>query len=109
MYGDTNTYEFAEYINTFYYLEGEELTYMVDVFNNGIADGCYGAQFFENVTSTTLNVSRIDGLPFENLWTEQRDCPYVPTVGTEDLFTMARFNLYYAWSWVFINGVYQPK
>ena len=109
LYGDTNTYEFAEYINTFYYLEGEELTYMVDVFNHGIADGCYGAQFFENVTSTTLNVSRIEGLPFEELWTEQRDCPYVPTVGTEDLYTMAKFNLYYAWSWVFINGAYQPN
>lgn len=109
LFGDTNTYEFADYINTFYYLEGEELSYMVDVFNNGIADGCYGVQFFENVTSTTLNVSRVDGLAFEEKWSQNRDCPYVPTVGTEDLRTMAKYNLYYAWSWVFINGAYQPK
>lgn len=109
LYGDTNKYEFADHINTFYYLEGEELNYMVDVFNHGIADNCYGVQFFENITSSTFNTSRIGGIAFEDKWSANRNCEYVPTADTSDFMTMARYNLYYAKSYPIIEGVLQPK
>ncbi len=109
LFGDNNRYEYADYINTLYYLEGDELSYMVDVFNNGIADGCYGIQFFENITASTINVSRVDGLDFEDKWSVEQNCSYIPTAGTDDFLSMARYNLIYAKSYLFVNGIYQPK
>ena len=107
--GDTNTYEFAEYINSFYSVEKEELTYLVDVFNTGIADLHLGIQFFQNVTASTYNTSHVKGLPFEDIWSETPNVEYVPPVNTEDFFTVARTNLPFAANCNFINGTYQPN
>lgn len=109
LYGDTKTYEFADYINTFYYLEGEDLSYLVDVFNRGIAEGCYGVQFFENITASTLNVGKINGVGFEEYWSKEPNTSFIPDAGSEAFYEMAKYNLPYAKSWVFINGVYQPN
>lgn len=107
--GDTNTYEFADYINTFYSLPEEELTYLVDVFNLGLAEMNLGVQFFQNVTSSTLNTGMIKGVPLEEYWSENRNVEYVPQAGTEDFYTVAKTNLVYARNNVFITGMYQPN
>lgn len=107
--GDKKTYEFADYINTFYYLEGDDLKELVDIFNHGIASGCYGVQIFENITASTFNVSRVDGIPFKDKWSNERDCTYIPQSGTEDFKTMAKLNLVYSKSYVFINGMFKAK
>ena len=107
--GDTNSYEFADYINTFYYREGTELNYMVDVFNTGIANKFLGVQFFENVTASTFNTSRLSNLPFEDKWSATRNVTYVPTAGTEDFMTIARYNLYYSKNYCWVNGAIKAK
>ena len=107
--GDTNTYEFADYINSFYSVDAEELTYLVDVFNTGLADLDLGIQFFQNVTASTLNVGKIKGVPLEEYWSQNRNVTYVPEAGTDDFFAVARTNLVYATNYMFINGVYQPN
>ena len=106
---DTNTYEFADYINSFYSVDEEELTYLVDVFNTGLANLDLGIQFFQNVTASTLNVGKIKGVPLESYWSENRNVTYVPEVGTDDFFAVARTNLVYATNYLFIDGTYQPN
>lgn len=106
---DTNTYEFADYINSFYSVDEEELTYLVDVFNTGLANLDLGIQFFQNVTASTLNVGKIKGVPLESYWSENRNVTYVPEAGTEDFFAVARTNLVYATNYLFIDGTYQPN
>lgn len=106
---DTNTYEFADYINSFYSVDSEELQYLVDVFNTGLANLDLGIQFFQNVTASTLNVGRISGVPLEEYWKENRNVTYVPQAGTEDFYAVARTNLVYATNYMFIFGIYQPN
>lgn len=107
--GDTKKYAFADYINSFYSVSEEELTYLVDVFNTGLADLCLGIQFFQNVTASTINVGRISGVPLENYWKQNRNVTYVPSAGTEDFFAVARTNLVYANNYLFAYGIYKPN
>ncbi len=106
---DTNTYEFADYINSFYSVDEEQLTYLVDVFNTGLADMCLGVQFFQNVTASTINVGKIKGVPLEEYWSQNRNVTYVPAPGTEDFFAVARTNLVYATNYLLAYGIYQPN
>lgn len=107
--GDANTYAFVDYINSFYSVDEEKLTYLVDVFNLGLAKMNLGIQFFQNVTASTLNVGRIDGVPLESYWKENRNVTYVPEAGTEDFFIVAKTNLVYACNYMLAYGIYQPK
>lgn len=107
--GDEKTYEFAAYINSFYSVDEEDLTYLVDVFNTGLANMDLGIQFFQNVTASTLNVGKISGVPLEEYWSKDRNVTYVPAAGTDDFFEVARTNLVYATNYMFINGIYQPN
>ena len=107
--GDTNTYEFADYINSFYSVDEEELTYLVDVFNTGLAELDLGIQFFQNVTASTLNVGKVSGVPLQDYWSQDRNVTYVPEAGTDDFFEVARTNLVYATNYMFIFGTYQPN
>lgn len=107
--GDEKTYEFADYINTFYSIDEDTLQYLVDVFNTGLADMCLGIQFFQNVTASTLNVGRIDGVPLKEYWSKDRNVTYVPVAGTKDFFEVARTNLVYATNYMIAYGYYQPN
>lgn len=107
--GDTNTYEFADYINSFYSVDESDLTYLVDVFNTGLAKMNLGVQFFQNVTASTLNSSHITGIPFKDKWSVEANVSYVPAVNTEDFFVVARTNLVFATNYNIIFGVYQPN
>lgn len=107
--GDTNTYAFVDYINSFYSLKGDELSYLVDVFNTGLSDLCLGVQFFQNVTASTINVGHVSNVPLEEYWTKDRNVAYVPDFGTEDFFEVARTNLVYAKNYLFAYGIYQPN
>lgn len=107
--GDTKTYEFADYINSFYSVDAEELTYLVDVFNHGLADLSLGIQFFQNVTASTYNVGKIKNVPMQKYWQESRNVEYVPGYGTEEFFEVARTNLPFAQNYLLIDGTYQPN
>jgi len=107
--GDNGKYEFADYINSFYYKEGAELNRFVDIFNLGIAEGCYGVQFFENITASTFNSSRISNLPFESKWSVSQDVDYIPTAGTDDFIEIARWNFMYSKSYLWNNGTIKAK
>lgn len=107
--GDTKTYEFAEYINYLYSLEEEDLTYVVDVFNGGLANMNLGIQFFQNVTAATYNVGKITGVPLEEYWSKNRNVTYIPEPGTDDFFEVAKSNLLYAPGYMFSNGIYSPN
>ena len=107
--GDEKTYAFADYINQFYSLDENEVTYIVDVFNTGLSELCLGIQFFQNVTASTYNVGRINGIPFAELWGEDRNCTYVPELGTEDAIIMARTNLMFSKNYQLVYGIYEPN
>ncbi|MBR1581913.1 MAG: hypothetical protein IJ656_03290 [Bacilli bacterium] len=107
--GDTKTYEFADYINSFYSVSEEQLKYLVDVFNLGLSKMNLGIQFFQNVTASTYNASHITGIPLEQYWKENRNVSYVPPVMSEDFFIVARTNLPFATNYNIAYGVYQPN
>ena len=107
--GDKKKYEFAEYINSFYSVNADDLTYLVDVFNTGLANLSLGIQLFQNVTASTINVGHVKGVPLESYWSENRNVTYVPEAGTEDFYAVARTNLVFATNYLFINGTYQPN
>ena len=106
---DTKTYAFSDYINSFYSVEQEELTYLVDVFNTGLSEMCLGIQFFQNVTASTINVGRVSGVPLQEYWTVDRNVTYVPAVNTEDFYAVARTNLVFAKNYLLAFGIYQPN
>lgn len=107
--GDTETYEFADYINSFYSVDESKLQYLVDVFNTGLSEMCLGIQFFQNVTASTLNVGRISGVPLQEYWSKNRNVVYVPEAGTKEFFEVARTNLVYATDYMLAYGIYQPN
>lgn len=107
--GDKNKYEFAEYINSFYSVDESKLTYLVDVFNTGLANLSLGIQLFQNVTASTINVGHVKGVPLEDYWSENRNVTYVPAAGSEDFYAVARTNLVFATNYLFISGTYQPN
>lgn len=107
--GDTNTYGFADYINSFYSVDAERLTYLVDVFNTGLSKMCLGVQFFQNVTASTINVGRIKGVPLEQYWSQNRNVTYVPAAGSDDFYAVARTNLVFATNYMLAYGYYQPN
>ena len=106
---DTKTYAFSDYINSFYSVEQEELTYLVDVFNTGLSEMCLGVQFFQNVTASTINVGRVSGVPLQEYWSMDRNVTYVPAVNTEDFYAVARTNLVFAKNYLLAFGIYQPN
>lgn len=106
---DTKTYAFSDYINSFYSVDQEELTYLVDVFNTGLSEMCLGIQFFQNVTASTINVGRVSGVPLQEYWTVDRNVTYVPAVNTEDFYAVARTNLVFAKNYLLAFGIYQPN
>lgn len=106
---DTKTYAFSDYINSFYSVDQEELTYLVDVFNTGLSEMCLGVQFFQNVTASTINVGRVSGVPLQEYWTMDRNVTYVPAVNTEDFYAVARTNLVFAKNYLLAFGIYQPN
>lgn len=107
--GDTNTYLFADYISNFYSYDPEELTYLIDVFNIGIAKECLGVPFFQNVTAATWNLGKITGFPLQDYWTEDRNVTYIPKPGADEYYENVATNLYWSGSYNFIFGYLQPN
>ncbi|MEG2158876.1 MAG: ABC transporter substrate-binding protein [Clostridia bacterium] len=106
---DTKKYEFADYINSFYSLGGKELEYLVSVFNTGIAEQSLGIQFFQNVTCSTINVGRIEGVPLKEYWSKDSNVTYIPSIGSKDFFDVAKTNLVFAGGYYLLSGIYQPN
>jgi hypothetical protein len=107
--GDNRTYEFADYINSFYSVDGAELTYLVDIFNTGIADLNLGIQFFQNVTASMLNVARIEGVPLQQHWSVDRNVSYIPAEDSDEYYHVKGTVLGWASNFLFVNGIYQPN
>lgn len=100
---------FSTYLNTMYVYEGDDIKEIVDIYNNGIANKLWGIQFYQNVTGSFLNVSRILGAPEKELWMNERNVASVPAIGSEDFFAVARTNLIYANGVAITHGMYQPN
>lgn len=75
----------------------------------GLAEVNYGVQFYQNVTGSFLNAGTLANLPLKEYVKESRNVTYVPEVGTEDFYTIARTNLIYSQGIPFKNGDYEPK
>lgn len=106
---DPNEYEFADFINSFYSVDEAGLSYLVDVFNTGIANKHIGIQFFQNVTASTINVGKVKGAPLEEYWMENRNVLYVPEAESDDFYAVARTNFVYATNYLISKGYYQPN
>lgn len=104
--GDVKIYK---YLTSMYSMSEAELEEALADMVLGFASVNYGVQFYQNVTGSFLNAATIDGLPLESYWLENRNVEYVPEVGTDDFFEVARTNLYFSQAIPFKNGDYSPK
>jgi peptide/nickel transport system substrate-binding protein len=102
------TVEFAQMIDIFYSLSGDDLSHLVGAFTLGISRLNLGIQFYQNVTGSFVNSGYVDGIPMETYWRENRNVTYVPQYGTPEFYAVARTNMHFAGMVNILQGVYQP-
>lgn len=100
---------YADKMNSFYSQTDENLENMVSSYGTSISKANMGVQFFQNVTGSFINVDKVGGVPLESYWSQARDVTYLPPVGSDDYYAVAKTNLYFAGAWVFTSGTYTVK
>lgn len=100
---------YADKMNSFYSQSDENLENMVSSYVTSISKANMGVQFFQNVTGSFINVDKVGGVPLESYWSQARDVTYLPQVGSDDYYAVAKTNLYFAGAWVFTSGTYTVK
>ena len=100
---------FSTYVNNMYVHGGDDIKELVDIYNLGIASQLWGIQFYQNVTGSFINISRISGVPGQEMWMAHRNVPNVPVVGSEDFYQIAKTNLIYAKGIIVSQGIYQAN
>lgn len=96
-------------LSNLYYYSDEELREVLADMIMGTANENLGVQFYQNVTGSFVDTSKIGGLPLEEYFTKDRNVTYVPEAGTEDFYGVARTNLIYSQGISFSIGFYEPK
>ena len=110
--GDTNTYTFGQGYLSLFSLAGDDMTYMMDVMNTGIANECLGITLLQSVTGVFYNVGKISGVPLEEHWSVEPNSTYVPMPNEEQYEDYLESNtaiMEFARSFNFLNGTLQPN
>lgn len=107
--GSGDTFLISEYLPVMYSLTGGELEAKLADMVLGLASQHFGLSFYQNVTGSFINKDLIETLPLRSYIDEARNVTFVPEVGTEDFFAVARTNLYFSQGIVFSKGYYVPK
>lgn len=94
--------------NLYGYSEAELKKVLTDMVL-GAAKMDFGIQFYQNVTGSFVDFSKIDGLPMTDRFAKSRNVTEVPPVGSEDFYKVARTNLYFSQGINFSLGFYSPK
>ncbi len=105
----SGTFYVKDVMGNLYYYSDEELKEVLADMIFGAADQNYGIQFYQNVTGSFVDFTKIDGLPLEDKIKESRNVAYVPEVGTKEFFEVARTNLYFSQGINFSLEFYKPK
>lgn len=103
------TVKIYKYLSNMYSMSEEELQNALADMVFGFANLNYGVEFYQNVTGSFLNTTTISGIPLSDYYTEDRNVTYVPPVGTDDFFAVARTNLYFSQALPFKDGEYSPN
>lgn len=69
----------------------------------------YGVQFYENVTGSYFDVSRIGGLPLVSRFTADRDIKYIPKPSDDDFVAVAKLNMFFTQAGSYANGEIFPR
>jgi peptide/nickel transport system substrate-binding protein len=96
-------------LSNLYYYSDEELREVLADMIMGTANENLGVQFYQNVTGSFVDTSKIGGLPMEEYFTKERNVTYVPGAGTDEFYEVARTNLIYSQGISFSQGFYEPK
>jgi peptide/nickel transport system substrate-binding protein len=105
----SGTVKIYKYLTNMYSMSEAELEEALADIVLGFANANYGVQFYQNVTGSFLNSATISGIPLEEYYLVNRNVEYVPMVGSEDFFAVARTNLYFSQALPFKMGDYEPK
>lgn len=107
--GSGETFRISEYLPTMYSLTEEELHARLADMVLGLASQNFGLSFYQNVTGSFLNKDLIATLPLQEHIAQNRNVTYVPEVGSDDFFAVARTNLWFSQGIVFSKGYYEPR
>ena len=104
------TVDLMDEIDKLLMIEGDELAEAVGNIVYGFSQYNFGVQFFENVTGSFFNASRVWGLPAVNeLCAETRNITYIPQVGDEYFDEFADLNSWYTQGSVLARGLLYPR
>ncbi|MDI9511406.1 MAG: Nickel-binding periplasmic protein precursor [Tenericutes bacterium ADurb.Bin239] len=107
--GSGETFRISEYLPTMYSLTEEELHARLADMVLGLASQNFGLSFYQNVTGSFLNKDLIATLPLQEHIAQNRNVTYVPEVGSDDFYAVARTNLWFSQGIVFSKGYYEPR
>jgi len=96
-------------LNNLYGYSEDELKKVLADMVLGAAKMDFGIQFYQNVTGSFVDFSKIDGLPMMDRIEKSRNVTEVPAVGTKEFYDVARTNLYFSQGINFSLGYYKPK
>ncbi|MGN1040357.1 MAG: ABC transporter substrate-binding protein, partial [Candidatus Fimimonas sp.] len=102
-------FAFADKMSSFYSQSGDNLENMVSSYVTSMSQANLGVQFFQNVTGSFINVAKVDGVPLKEYWSQTQDVTYLPQVGSDEYYAVAKTNLYFAGAWMFTSGTYKVK
>lgn len=100
---------FSTYVNMMYAYSGDDIKELADIYNKGMASKLWGIQFYQNVTGSFINVSKIKNVPERDLWMSERNVATAPAFGTQAFYDVARTNLIFANGVMLTHGIYQPN
>lgn len=102
------TYKPADYLDKMLTMQGEELSTAVDNLVIGAARENVGITMFQEFSGGLYNSAVIDGLPFADYISQNRDIQYIPTGGTDDHIQLLYTILFYDHGAALYNGMLYP-
>lgn len=69
----------------------------------------YGIEFYENLTGSFFDVSRVGGLPLAERFKVNRDITYIPKPNDDEFVPVAKLNVFFTQSGPYVNNELYPR
>ena len=92
-----------------YTLDGQELKDATGAVVLGFSKLNYGVEFYENVTGSFFDISRVGGLPLSSRFSQSRDITYIPNPEDDDFISVAKLNLFFTQAGPYISKEIFPR
>jgi len=92
-----------------YIYEDQQLKDVTGAIVLGFSQLNYGVHFYENVTGSFFDLSKVGGLPLESRFAVSRDITYIPKPNDDDFVPVAKLNIFFTQAGPYIRGEIYPR